>query len=198
VLSVRGLALSRGDRPLIQGLTFEVAPGQAVALTGANGAGKTTLLRTLAGFLRPDAGEVLLDGRPVDERRGDLHWLGHLDGLKGARLARDELGFLSAWLGAGPAGIARAAERLRLGPLLDLPVRTLSAGQKRRLAFGRLLAAPRPVWLLDEPAAPLDAEWRSRFGEVCAEHLASGGLIVAAVHDDPPFPARTLAIGAEA
>jgi heme exporter protein A len=78
--------------------------------------------------------------------------------------------------------------------LLDLEVRRLSAGQRRRLALSRLLAAPRTLWLLDEPLSPLDTRWRGRFGELMAAHLAAGGLILAAVHDPLPIPAKSLEI----
>ena len=92
--------------------------------------------------------------------------------------------------------IDAAIDRLALAPLLDLEVRRLSAGQRRRLALARLIAAPRPLWLLDEPMAPLDAGWRARFGEIMAEHLAGGGLILAAVHDPLPIPARAVDLAA--
>ena len=80
--------------------------------------------------------------------------------------------------------------------LFDLEVRKLSAGQRRRLSLGRLLASPRPLWLLDEPLAPLDADHRKAFGALMAEHLAGGGMILAAVHDPLPLETRTLDLGA--
>jgi heme exporter protein A len=89
-------------------------------------------------------------------------------------------------------------EALKLKPLLDLEIRKLSAGQRRRVSLARLLAAPRPLWLLDEPLAPLDAERRARMGELMEAHLAGGGLIVAAVHDPLPVPARGVEIGVTA
>ena len=94
--------------------------------------------------------------------------------------------------------MARAVEAFELSPLLGLEVRRLSAGQRRRLALARLIASPRPLWMLDEPMAPLDAARRARFGEMMAAHLAGGGLILAAVHDPLPIPARTVTIGAAA
>lgn len=195
-LGVDDLAVSRGERVLFRGLSFQVAAGEAVALTGANGAGKTSLLRAIAGFIRPDAGTVAFgDQAPDAARRGGLHLLGHLEGLKGARTAGDELAFQARWLGGDAAGIARAVEALRLAPLLDLPVRILSAGQRRRLALARLVAAPRPLWLLDEPLAPLDAHWRAALGDLMRAHLDGGGLILAAVHDPLPVAARPVALG---
>ena len=197
MITVAGLTLSRGERVLFRDLSLSLASGEAVALTGANGAGKTSLLRALAGFLRPDAGTIAFaDADPAEARRRHIHWLGHLDGLKSARRAREELTFQAQWLGADGAAIAAAVDVLALEPLLDLEVRQLSAGQRRRLAFARLIAAPRPVWLLDEPFAPLDARWRAALGLLMQAHLDKGGAILAAVHDPLPVPARALEIGA--
>ena len=190
------LTVSRGERVLFRDLSFHIAPGEAVALTGANGAGKTTLLRTLAGLIRPDAGTVTFaDIDPAEARAHRIHWLGHLDGLKTGRRAREELDFQARWTGANEEGIAAAIAGLALEPLLDLEVRKLSAGQRRRLAFARLIAAPRPLWLLDEPFAPLDARWRAALGLMMQAHLDRGGAILAAVHDPLPVPARALDIG---
>jgi heme exporter protein A len=197
VITATALTVSRGERVLFRDLSFHIAPGEAVALTGANGAGKTTLLRTLAGFIRPDAGTVAFaDIEPAEARAGHIHWLGHMDSLKTGRRAREELEFQARWSGANDEGIAAAIAGLALEPLLDLEVRKLSAGQRRRLAFARLIAAPRPLWLLDEPFAPLDARWRAALGMMMQAHLDRGGAILAAVHDPLPVAARALDIGA--
>ncbi len=196
MIRIDSLTLSRGERVLFRQLSLTAAAGEAVALTGANGAGKTSLLRAIAGFLRPDAGTIAFTGTDADgARRRGLHWLGHLDGLKGARRARDELAFQAQWLGADADGIVAAVDVLALEPLLELEVRQLSAGQRRRLAFARLVAAPRPLWLLDEPFAPLDARWRAALGVLMQAHLDKGGTIVAAVHDPLPVAARAVEIG---
>ena len=201
-LSVTDLALARGERMLFRTLDLTLAAGEAVALTGANGAGKTSLLRAVAGFIRPEAGIVSFRDAagdaidPQDARAPGLHLLGHLDGLKTARTARDELLFQSQWLGHSHHGITGAIETLGLAPLLDLEVRQLSAGQRRRLALARLIGAPRSLWLLDEPLSPLDARWRAVVGAMMARHLQGGGLILAAVHDPLPIPARALDLGA--
>lgn len=197
MISVSGLTISRGERVLFRNLSFSVGAGEVLALTGANGAGKTSLLRAMAGFIRPDAGEVVFakgfGGVEPGEARGSLlHWLGHLDGLKPARRAREELDFQCRWLGADTAAIAAAVLRLGLEPLLDLEVRKLSAGQRRRLALARLIAAPRLLWLLDEPLSPLDARWRAEVGVLIGAHVAGGGAVIAAVHDPLPVAARTL------
>ena len=197
-----GLSLARGERVLFEALSFRVAAGEALALTGANGAGKTSLLRAVAGLIRPRAGEIRFSGRdgpiePEEARGQGLHLLGHFDGLKPHRTAWEELRFQAIWAGGDEASAREAARALELRPLLDLEVRKLSAGQRRRLALARLIAAPRPVWLLDEPLAPLDASRRAQAGELMAAHLNGGGLILAAVHDPLPVPSRTLEITLE-
>jgi heme exporter protein A len=196
-LGVRGLAVKRGERRLFQDFDLELAAGEAVALTGPNGAGKTSLLRAIAGFIRPEAGEVAFagDAGPIEAeeaRRFGVHLLGHQDGLKGYRTARDELDFQVRWTGGERGAALAAAQALGLARLLDLAVRHLSAGQRRRLALARLVASPRALWLLDEPLAPLDAHHRALFGELMGAHLAGGGLILAAVHDPLPLATRTV------
>lgn len=201
-LSIRDLGLARGDRTLFRGLDLELKAGEAVALTGRNGAGKTSLLRAVAGLIRPEQGRINFVGvggedlATEDARGRDLHLIGHQDGLKPGRTAWRELLFQVEWTGGARADAEAACARLDLGRLLDLEVRKLSAGQRRRLALARLVASPRRLWLLDEPLAPLDAERRAAFGVIMAEHLAAGGLILAAVHDPLPIPARGVEIGA--
>ena len=196
-LTVQGLSLARGDRTLFEGLAFSLGSGQVAALTGSNGAGKTTLLRAIAGFIRPAAGVIGFGGTDAEEARsGGIHLVGHQDGLKSGRTAREELSFQAAWAGAAPGDIETAVETLDLHRLLDMEVRKLSAGQRRRLALARLLAAPRALWLLDEPLSPLDARWRVRFGQIMSRHLEGGGLILAAVHDALPIPALSVEITA--
>ncbi len=188
---IEGLAIRRGERLLFSGLDVGVAAGEAVALTGRNGAGKTSLLRAVAGLLRPEAGRVRIEG---DE--DDLHLIGHLDGLKPGRTAWEELRFQALWTGGSEDGARAAAEAFDLTRLLGLEVRRLSAGQRRRLALARLSASPRTLWLLDEPMAPLDAVHRARFGEAMAAHMKEGGIVMAAVHDPLPVPARQAEVGA--
>lgn len=198
-LEVSDLAIARGGRTLFEGLYLAVDPGEAVALVGANGAGKTSLLRAVAGLLRPAAGVVAFHAEraqlDADEARtGALHLLGHHDGLRLSRRADEELAFWARWLGGGAADLEHAVAAFDLSPLLPLEVRRLSAGQRRRLSLARLLAAPRPLWLLDEPLAPLDAGARTAFGRILAAHLAAGGSALAAAHDPLPGPAREVRI----
>ena len=195
-LELRQVGVSRGGRRLFADLSVTLAAGQACALTGANGAGKTSLLRAVAGLVAVDRGEIGFGGVEAGEARGaGLHLVGHQDGLKPARRVAEELSFWSRWCGGTEASALAAADALELTSLLGLEVRRLSAGQRRRLALARLLAAPRPLWLLDEPLSPLDAGWRTRFATMMQAHLAGGGLILAAVHDPLPIAAQILEIG---
>lgn len=200
-LHIGDLALVRGDRALFEGFNLTLSRGEAVALVGANGAGKTSLLRAVAGFIRPLQGQVRFDGEagpldPSDARATGLHMLGHHDGLKPARKAWDELLFQVRWTGGQQADAERARDALALGPLCDLEIRKLSAGQRRRVALARLVASYRPLWLLDEPLSPLDAERRQAFGGLMQAHLDAGGMILAAVHDPLPIAARQVEVGA--
>lgn len=194
-LQIDDLTLVRGGRRLFSGLRLDLRAGEAAALTGRNGAGKTSLLRAIAGLVPAESGQIGFgDLDPAEARADHIHFAGHQDGLKPARTALDELSFWTRWAGGTEASMSTAAATLELSGLLDLEVRRLSAGQRRRLSLARLLAAPRALWLLDEPLSPLDADWRTRFGTIMAGHLAEGGLIVAAVHDPLPIPAKALEI----
>ena len=201
-IKIGSLTVARGERRLFEAFGLQLAAGEAVALTGANGSGKTSLLRAVAGLLRPESGEIAFLGPagaaldPDEARSRHTHLIGHQDGLKSSRTAAEELQFQAAWTGAAPGGVEGAIEALGLKPLLGLEVRRLSAGQRRQLAFGRLVASPRSLWLLDEPMAPLDADRRALMGRLMQQHLKGGGLILAAVHDPLPFKARTVEVGA--
>jgi len=159
----RSLACVRGERRVFQDLDFAVPPGGALVLTGANGSGKSSLLRLMAGLLHPTAGDLLWDGRPVAEdaegHRARLHYLGHLDAVKPVLTLAENLAFwarLRVASGGGTLRIAAALAAFDLTALAEAPGRRLSAGQRRRLALARLIAAPAELWLLDEPTVGLD------------------------------------------
>jgi len=184
------LGCIRGGREVFTGVNFSVAAGEALAVTGRNGAGKTTLLRLIAGLLEVAGGRLELSGGEADATLAEqAHYLGHRDALKPALSVRENLEFWYAFLGDRDASTASTAsattsalETVGLGALAGLPAAYLSAGQRRRLAIARLVAAPRPIWLLDEPTAALDAASQRRLAELMRSHLAGGGMIVAATH----------------
>jgi len=185
-LTAENLACARGDKRLFDGLNFRVMAGQALAVEGANGAGKTSLLRVIAGFLAPVAGRLIVkaEGRENDdaEERGKVvGWLGHQDGLKPQLSVREQLDFFANLYGQRTDSVV--LEQVGLTRQADLPCRYLSAGQKRRLGLARLLASKRPLWLLDEPFAALDASGQQLVGQLMARHCGAGGLIIAATHE---------------
>jgi heme exporter protein A len=178
----------RGGRRVFADLSFTLAPGEVLVLRGPNGSGKSSLLRLLAGFLAPAGGRLAWDGAPLADdaaaHRQRLHYIGHADALKGALSARENLSFAAVLGGAPLSRIDDALAGFDLLALADVPVRYLSAGQKRRLALARLLAGDRPLWLLDEPAVGLDAANRARLEQALAAHRRTGGLAVLATHGD--------------
>ena len=183
-LRVDSLALARGGRTLAGDLSFRLAAGEALVVTGPNGAGKSTLLRVLAGLLEPAAGAARLEGAGEDDEIAPrAHYIAHADAQKSALTVTENLEFWARTLGAaGGMAPREALAQFALGHAADLPVGYLSAGQRRRAGLARLLVAPRPIWLLDEPATALDAASQRRLAEAMAAHLARGGLIVAATH----------------
>jgi len=184
-LEVEEMTLERAEQRIFAGVSFRAGPGEYVEVTGPNGAGKTSLLRALAGLMKPAEGRISLSSNlgPIDreERALATHLLSHQDGLKPSLDVRDHARY---WQGLfGGADALAVLARVGLGRLADRPTRTLSAGQKRRLALSRLLIAPRPLWLLDEPGAALDLAGRAWLLGIVGDHLAAGGMVVAAVHE---------------
>lgn len=176
------LSLDRGGRRIASGLSFRVDGGTALVLTGPNGAGKTTLLRALGGFLTPSAGTIRLDSGGADQDIAEqCHFIGHRDGVKGALSVEENARFMSQYLGEG-TDAEPALERLGIAALAHVPAAYLSAGQRRRLGLCRLLLARRPIWLLDEPTVSLDTAAVGTLAAIVMEHLAAGGLAIAATH----------------
>ena len=175
-LAADELACRRGDRLLFRGLSLTLSPGEALHVAGANGIGKSSLIRIMAGLARPYAGTIMRSGAAglIDDRPAlDPH----------LPLTR-ALGFWERI--DGPAGIA--AERLGLAHLLDVPVRYLSSGQKKRAALARLIGQAAPVWLLDEPLNGLDTDAAKLAEQIAAEHCAAGGICVIASHQPFALP----------
>jgi len=182
-LVAQDLSCERGGRQVFSGLSFAVAEGEGLSLTGPNGSGKTSLLRLIAGFLTPAAGSIQLEGQDDELTIGQYcHYVGHLDGLKHAMSVAENLEFWAEYLGQG--SVTEALEAFELERLRDLPAALLSAGQKRRLALARLVLIPRPVWLLDEPSVSLDRRSVKKLTQLMGRHLKAGGIVLASSHTD--------------
>ena len=179
-LVVNDLACERGGRLLFEGLSVSLIAGSALIVEGPNGSGKSSLLRIIAGLLAPTAGEICWRG--LDTRlepqpwRREMAFLGHLNAVKSTLTVRENLAFLQC---DGSPGLR---ESLNLEGLDHLPAAMLSAGQMRRLALARVVARPGGCWILDEPAANLDADSTARLDELIAGHRARGGIVVLAAH----------------
>jgi heme exporter protein A len=182
-LSASDLACARGGRDVFAGVSFSVASGEALIISGRNGAGKSSLLRMVVGLVRIADGRLALEGGDPELTVGEqAHYLGHHDALKPSLSVAENLHFWSGFLGTSGADIGEPLAAVGLDALADLPAAYLSAGQRRRLSIARLLAVKRPIWLLDEPTSTLDAAAQVRLSELMRAHLASGGLILAATH----------------
>ncbi len=185
------LTCVRGERRVFQGLDFAVEAGAALVLTGPNGSGKSSLLRLMAGLLRPARGVLAWDGEAIgrepDAHRARLVYVGHLDAVKPALTVAENVAFWAALGGAAADSRAiadGALEAFGLIHLAAMPARFLSAGQKRRVNLARIIAVPAELWLLDEPAAALDAQASAGLTDAIARHRAGGGMAVVATHTD--------------
>jgi heme exporter protein A len=198
-LSASGLGCIRGSRSVFEGINLELSGGEALALVGRNGSGKSSLLRLVAGLLQPSAGRIeLAGGAPQNTLAEQAHYLGHLDALKPSLTVAENLGFWVRYLGGDVAVLPGSLTALGLSGLVDLPAAYLSAGQRRRLSLARLIVVPRPIWLLDEPTSALDAAGQERLAALMRDHLAGGGLIMAATHGPLGIECKTLQLGRSA
>ena len=194
-LRVINLACARGLRVVFADLNFTLAGGDVLHVSGANGAGKTSLLRMICGLLAPAAGTISLsDGTPLASQ---CHYLGHADGLKNTLTPRETIFYENRfWTSQKPTAAEDLLSLAGLRKQADQRVSTLSAGQRRRLALTRLLAAPRRLWLLDEPYTALDAAGRDLVDTLVRRQAEAGGLVVLAAHESVPLADNYLELGA--
>ncbi|HKB82289.1 MAG TPA: cytochrome c biogenesis heme-transporting ATPase CcmA [Burkholderiales bacterium] len=191
MLQARQIECTRGSRRLFHDLSFRLEAKQALRVGGENGSGKTSLLRMVAGLSPVEAGGIFWnDGRIAalgeDYRRG-LVFIGHANGLKDDLTPIENLRCALALAGMdiGNAALRKGLDEQGLGVVADLPARLLSQGQKRRVALSRLaFCADKPLWVLDEPFAALDAASVERIGAVVAGHLRGGGMVIFTTHQE--------------
>jgi len=177
----RDIACERGGRTLFEGLSFALGPGEALLVSGPNGVGKTSLLRQIAGLLPLAAGRFSAAGAEAATPVAELcHYVGHLNAAKNALSVRENLAFWADFLGDGDLDGALGA--FGLAPLAEISAGLLSAGQKRKLALSRLFAAPRPIWLLDEPSVSLDKASAAKLDAAIRDHLKRDGIVIVSSH----------------
>ena len=186
MLEVDNLACSRGDRPLFRGLSFTLAPGELIHVTGRNGAGKTTLLRTVCGLSRPAEGAVRWQQQDIrilgDEYHAQLGYVGHANGIQGELTTLENLRFTARLSGQEGVSPVEVLGMLGLAPFSHLPTKVLSQGQKRRLALARLLVTRAPLWVLDEPFTALDTQTVALMEDQIRAHVAARGMVILTSH----------------
>lgn len=188
----KSLSCHRSARLVFADLDFTMKSGMAMMVRGANGAGKTTLLRVIAGLLPLSGGSLK---RP--ETASLYHYLGHQNALKKQKTVKEILSFWAEFHGNGASRISTTdiLEAAGIGGLADMKTAALSSGQQRRLALTRLIVAPRPIWLLDEPLTGLDDNGKDWLTDMAQAHLEQKGLIIAASHEPLVFTTHDLKIG---
>lgn len=205
-LEAVALACERDWRLLFDQLELRLEKGQMLQISGPNGSGKTSLLRLLCGLMQPTAGQILLQGQPLESQRSELArnllWIGHAAGIKGLLTPEENLAWLCALhQPADREAIWQALAQVGLRGFEDVPCHTLSAGQQRRVALARLYLAPPPLWILDEPFTALDKHGVAQLEAHLARHCEQGGLVVLTTHHtltEKPAGYRELDLGQRA
>ncbi len=201
-IKAEDLHLWRGEVHVLRGLSFVVNGGECLQVTGANGSGKTTLLRALCGLVPLEQGRICWRGADIafdpSAYHSELAYLGHDNGLKGDLTATENLRFeLGLRRRLAATDFAAALARVGLGEQGGLPLRRLSAGQRRRVALARLSLMGAALWILDEPSSNLDAGGQALLVELLEAHLGAGGAAIVATHqglDLPPGQLRTVTL----
>lgn len=182
-LAVRQLSFGRGEKRLQSLLNFSVKNGEALWIKGPNGVGKSTLIEILCGFRRYD-GEILWNGKKITPNNDAYHeaicYIGHKNGNAPAMTAWEALAFYGQLY--DEKNIDEALDKMQLMHRRDVPVSSLSAGQQRRLALARLILLKKPIWFLDEPTVSLDKEGAKLIGELIADHIQEGGMVIFTSH----------------
>lgn len=191
----------RDDRVLFKDFGFTLETGQALLVEGPNGSGKTSLLRLLCGFRQPDAGEIFWNGESAENNAqyySEMAYVGHLDGIKKELTVEENLKLAQAMTLASSLSIEQALKKVRMTGYEDMRVGVLSAGQKRRIAFARLLVTRNRLWILDEPYTALDKSGIILFEALMTEHVNNDGMMILTSHHDvllPDVDVQTVVLG---
>lgn len=194
ILSISGLSCVRGERRLFSSVAFDLAPGDWLHIQGENGSGKTTLMRALVGLSPPAEGEIRWRGEPIhklgEDYRREILYLGHHGAVKEDLTPLENLKLAAALDGRtlDDSAALAALHRFGLKGREELPVRVLSAGQKRRVLLARLVTRNAALWVLDEPFTALDVKAVDMLSALIAEHLQGGGLAILTSHQAMPMP----------
>jgi len=203
MLTAHGLSCIRGERRLFAGIDLAVGPGEWLHVQGENGTGKTSLLRILAGLSPPAEGEIRWRGEPTvslaEDFRKELLFLGHHGAVKEELTPFENL-TLAAQIDDATldeASTLKALARFGLRGREDLPVRCLSAGQKRRVLLARLSVRKATLWILDEPFTALDVKAVQMLSGLIVDHVSKGGMAILTSHQSISLPnGKTLKVGA--
>jgi len=194
-LTVEKIHVWRGDRHVLRGVSLVLNPGELLQVAGPNGTGKTTLLRVACGLLRPEQGRVAWCGHAIagirPQFQSALVYAAHEPALKGDLTALENLRYLvGLQRSIRTAELEAALERTGVAACAQLPVRVLSAGQRRRVALARVLAMRSPLWMLDEPFTNLDAAGSALVTDLLREHVSAAGMALVVAHHDIALSAR--------
>lgn len=182
-LRFHDVGFRRGERLLFSGMSFTLNSGTALWVQGSNGIGKTSVLKLAAGLTRPDNGSISWSVNHINTLpREVVAFQGHIDSFDPSLTAYEELSFWAETYDYDDE-ISDLLTRVNLSAQSDVKSGQLSAGQKRRLAFARILMSQRPIWLLDEPKAAMDRPGQDLIDALMMEHIARGGIIIIATHN---------------
>jgi len=198
LLEVQALECVRGDKQLFSELSFSLEAGSLLHVHGPNGSGKTTLLRAIAGLVLQEQGEICWNGVPTAKQKDEFNreqlYLGHHYGLKFELTGYENLKVFANLSGSDISEheVEAALTRFGLAHCVELPVKVLSQGQKRRVALARLLLQRSKLWILDEPFVALDVAAVDLLLDVIKAHVADGGMVILTTHQEVAIDAGQL------
>ena len=187
ILFVRQLCCTRQQQSLFAPVSFELNAGELLLVEGPNGSGKSSLLRLLCGLATPAHGDIHWQSQCIHTQlqpyMASLHYVSHQNGLKLGLTIEENLRLTSCFsLSTHTPPLMPLLEAFELSAYLHTPIRLLSAGQKRKVAFLKLFLFPKPLWILDEPLTALDAHTQGVFIQKLEEHIEQGGLSIISSH----------------